>query len=260
MTTAPAAFLAHGSPTSALGGDAHAEALRAFGDAHREIRAALVISAHWQRPMPPAITAWEHAPLIYDFGGFPRELYEIRYAAPGDPALAEVLAGQLRAAGLECVLEPARGLDHGAWVPLRLAWPEASIPVLELSLPDAPPRDLVAMGEALRPLRRDGVAILGSGGIVHNLRRVVLHNKEAPPEAWATAFDDWVWARVERRDIDGLLQYRLDAPGAALAVPTPEHFDPVFVAVGASFPEERPQTVYAGFQYGTLSMRSFVFG
>jgi len=243
---------------SALGGDDHAAALHAFGDAHRAIRAILVVSAHWQAP-DLHITSWDHAPLIYDFGGFPSELYQIRYPAPGDPALAELIEGHLRAAGLPATLEPKRGLDHGAWVPLRLAWPDATIPVVELSLPAVSPRALVALGEALRPLRRDGVLIAGSGGIVHNLRRVVLEDKDAPVEPWAAAFDDWVAARVHSRDIDALVDYRSQAPNAALAVPSSEHFDPIFVALGAAFPDEEPRDIFTGFQYGTLSMRSFTF-
>jgi 4,5-DOPA dioxygenase extradiol len=259
MTTAPAAFLAHGSPMSALGGDAHAAALGAWGDAHRELRAIVVVSAHWQKPLPLAITSWERAPLIYDFGGFPAELYRIQYPAPGDPELAATLDSHLRTAGVPATLEPGRGLDHGAWVPLRLTWPGASIPVVQISLPGISPRDLFALGAALRPLRRDGIAIVGSGGIVHNLRRVVFQDKDAAVEPWAAAFDNWVAARVDGRDFDALFDYGAQ-PGAALSVPTSEHFDPIFVALGAASADERAQTIYAGFHYGTISMRSFAFG
>lgn len=256
MNHAPAAFLAHGSPMSGLGGDEHAAALRTFGDAHRDLRAIVVVSAHWQKPLPVAVTSWRRAPLIYDFGGFPEELYRIQYPAPGDPALAarivEALGGGART-------EPARGLDHGAWVPLRLAWPDAAIPVIQVSLPAAAPRELFALGEALRILRQEGVAIVGSGGIVHNLRRVVFHDKDAPVEPWAAAFDRWVAERVVVRDVEALFGYEA-AENAAAAVPTPEHFDPLFVALGAAEPHERAATIYVGFQYGTISMRSFAYG
>jgi 4,5-DOPA dioxygenase extradiol len=254
--TAGSVFLAHGSPLSALGGDAHAAALRSFGEAHRDLRAILVVSAHWQTTGPLRISAWEHAPLIYDFGGFPEELYRIQYPAPGDPALAAQIAEQLRAAGHDVKLEPARGLDHGAWVPLLLAWPEARIPVIQLSLPAAPPAHLLRLGEALRPLRRDGILVVGSGVIVHNLRRIDIRNKEAPPETWAAEFDEWVARQIESGSPAELLDYRSRGPNAALAVPTPEHFDPIFVTLGAASPGEHFDTLFEGFQYGTLSMRS----
>src|SRR5258708_3859859 len=160
----PAVFLAHGSPMSALGGDAHAAALREFGKEHAAARAIVIVSAHWQTRGELRATAWEHAPLVYDFGGFPDELYRIDYPAPGDPALASRIAG--------AVPELRRGLDHGAWVPLRLTWPEATIPVVEVSLPVAAPEDIFALGRQLRPLRDEGIVVVGSGGIVHNLGRV----------------------------------------------------------------------------------------
>jgi 4,5-DOPA dioxygenase extradiol len=259
VTTAPAAFLAHGAPTSALGGDAHAEALRQFGDAHRAAEAIVIVSAHWHKPMPLAITSWETAPLIYDFAGFPPELYKIEYAAHGDGALAARIDLHLHAAGLPSMLDPARGLDHGAWVPLRLAWPAADRPVIALSLPFAAPRDLFAIGEALRPLRREGVLIVGSGGIVHNLRRLDIRHKDAPPEPWAVDFDRWVAERIDAADYESLFDYRAKAPQASLAVPTTEHLDPLFITLGAAFEEERPHSIYAGFHYGTISMRSFYF-
>src|SRR3954452_9291570 len=238
MTTAPAAFLAHGSPMSALGGDAHAAALQAFGEAHRAAEAILVVSAHWHKPLPVAVTSWETAPLIHDFGGFPEELYRIEYPAHGDAALAARIDLHLHAAGFPSALDPVRGLDHGAWVPLRLAWPDAHLPVIQLSLPVAKPRELFAIGEALRPLREEGVLIVGSGGIVHNLRRLDIRNKEAPPEPWADIFDEWVAGRVASRQYEALFEYRKRGPHVAMAVPTPEHFDPLFITLGAGFPEE----------------------
>jgi 4,5-DOPA dioxygenase extradiol len=259
MTVADSAFLAHGSPMSALGGDAHAAALRRFGESHTDLRAILVVSAHWQTTGPLRITAWEHAPLVYDFSGFPEELYRIRYPAPGDPALAARIADRLCAAGHDVALESARGLDHGAWVPLLLAWPEARIPVIQLSLPAAPPAELLRLGEALRPLRTEGILVVGSGVIVHNLRHLQIWNKGAPPEPWAAQFDEWVARQVESGNAAELLSYRSRGPNAALAVPTSEHFDPIFVTLGAASPGERMETIFEGFQYGTLSMRSFGF-
>jgi len=250
----PTVFFAHGSPMSALGGDDHAAALRRFGEAQRP-RAILILSAHWQLPRPVRVTSWERAALLYDFGGFPNELYSIQYPAPGDPALAARVAGLTGAA-----LETRRGLDHGAWVPLRLAWPEAGIPVVQISLPIAPPEEVFALGRALRPLREQGVLIAGSGGIVHNLSRVQLWDKHAPIDPWAAEFDRWVADRVASRDFESLFAYRARAPHAALAVPTPEHFDPLFAVLGAAFDHENVHSIFEGFQYGNLSMRSFALG
>src|SRR5947209_12014883 len=120
----PAAFLAHGSPMTALGGDAHAAALRVWGARHEDARAILIISAHWQISRPLRVTAWEQMPLVYDFGGFPEVLYKIEYRAPGDPVIAALIVSTLQAEGQDTTFDTVRGLDHGAWVPARLAWPE----------------------------------------------------------------------------------------------------------------------------------------
>jgi 4,5-DOPA dioxygenase extradiol len=245
---APSVFLAHGSPLSALGGDAHAAALRGWGKRHANLRALVIVSAHWRTRGELRATAWEHAPLVYDFGGFPEELYRIQYPAPGDPALAARIAG--------AVPELHRGLDHGAWVPLRLTFPAAAIPVVQVSLPDAPPADIYALGRQLRPLRDEGILIIGSGGIVHNLGLVHFADKGAGVDPWAAEFDRWIAARLATRDVEALFNYRNLAPHAATCVPTPEHFDPLFVTLGAAWPEDRLETVYEGFHYGNLSMRS----
>jgi 4,5-DOPA dioxygenase extradiol len=245
---APSVFLAHGSPVSALGGDAHAASLRSFGRQHNP-PAIVIVSAHWQTRDLRA-TAWEHAPLLYDFGGFPDELYRIEYPAPGDPALAARIAG--------AVPELRRGLDHGAWVPLRLTWPEATIPVVQVSLPAAGSEAAFALGRDLRPLRDEGILIAGSGGIVHNLGLVHFADKGAGIDPWAAEFDRWVADLVQRQDSASLFRYR-DTPRAAMAVPTSEHFDPLFVTLGSAWPEERVETIHEGFHFGNLSMRSFYF-
>jgi 4,5-DOPA dioxygenase extradiol len=237
---------------SALGGDAHWGALKKFGDTHRDARAIVIVSAHWQTRGEIRATSWERAPLVYDFGGFPKELYEITYPAPGEPSLAARIAG--------AVPESHRGLDHGAWVPLRLAWPDAHIPVVQVSLPAGTPQDVFALGRSLRPLRDEGIMIIGSGGIVHNLGLVHFSEKNSGIDPWAAEFDRWVADRLESRDVDALFEYRDRAPEAELAAPTPEHLDPMFVTLGASWPEDRLEMIYEGFHYGNLSMRSFAFG
>jgi 4,5-DOPA dioxygenase extradiol len=242
---------------SAMGGDAHAAALQAFGERHADARGIVVVSAHWQVSRPLRVTAWDAMPQLYDFSGFPDELYQVAYPSPGDPGLAARIAGVLLAEGQDATFDTIRGLDHGAWVPAKLAWPEAKLPVLEVSMPFLDPPQLFQMGRALRPLRDEGVVIVASGGIVHNLSRVRFANKNAPVDEWAAEFDAWIAARVEDRDIGKLYEYRKTAPHARLSVPTTEHFDPLFVAMGAAWPEDRVETLYAGFHYGNLSMRSF---
>lgn len=237
---------------SALGGDAHWAALKKFGQAHQDARAIVIVSAHWEIRGAIRATSWEHAPLLYDFGGFPDELYQISYPAPGDPALAARIPG--------AAPESKRGLDHGAWVPLHLAFPEARIPVVQVSLPAEGAEAAYALGRALRPLREEGILIVGSGGIVHNLGLVHFSEKNSGVDPWAADFDRWVAARLATQDLDSLFAYRTTAPEAGLAVPTPEHFDPIFVTLGATWPDEKLETIYEGFHYGNLSMRSFVYG
>jgi 4,5-DOPA dioxygenase extradiol len=244
---------------SGLGGDDHAAALRAFGSRITGMRAILIVSAHWQVSRPLRVTAWDTAPLIYDFGGFPEELYTLTYPAPGDPTLAARVVRTLVAEGQPARFEWERGLDHGAWVPLRLTWPEAKLPVLQLSMPFVDPQDMFKVGRALRPLRDDGIVVVGSGGIVHNLRKVKLQDKNAPVDDWAAEFYSWVAGQVGARNLDSLFAYKSAGPHARISVPTAEHFDPLFIALGAAFPDEKVVPIFEGFQYGNLSMRSFAF-
>jgi len=253
----PAWFVGHGSPLLAVEQDDFTAALRREGAALPRPRAIVVVSAHWES-RGIRVTASDRPALIYDFSGFPPELTDVRYPAPGDPALAADVSKRLRDAGLEAAEEARRGLDHGAWVPLVHAFPNADIPVVQVALPV--PRtadDVVRMGSALAPLRDQGVLLIGSGGIVHNLRRVRFDDKAAPAADWAEAFDGWVRDRVQSLGVADLAAYRSRAPNAALAVPTTEHFDPVFFALGAAAAGDQVRTLFEGFHYGTLSMRSF---
>lgn len=252
----PLLFLSHGSPNVALEGNAFTRAVRAFGETLAGARAAVVVSAHWQTRGRTHVNAVAQPPTIYDFGGFSPELYRIRYEAPGHPELARRIATLLGGAPLE----ERRGWDHGLWVPLLHLLPAATIPIVELSQPvPATPHDLLQLGRALAPLRDEGVVLIGSGGIVHNLSRISFDNVDGPPEAWAKSFDDWVAARLEAKEFAALAEYRVHAPNAAAAVPTPEHFDPVFFVAGASDDADRYRNVYEGFTFGTLSMRTFVY-
>ena len=250
-------FVSHGSPMVAIETGVYQEALERFGCEQRP-EAIVVISAHWESGDTVRIASAAKHHLIYDFGGFPGELYELQYGASGDPRLARRIDGMLRDADVPSALDAARGLDHGVWVPLRLMYPKADVPVVELSIPTTrSPAELLRIGELLSPLRSEGVLILGSGGIVHNLGRLNWRHRDGPAEEWALDFDRWFAAKLEAWDIDGLLRYQQAAPSAALAVPTNEHFHPVFVALGAARGQGRIEGIHEGFQYGTLSMRSF---
>jgi 4,5-DOPA dioxygenase extradiol len=254
---APAFFVSHGSPLVALDTDAYPQALRAFGDGVGGVRALVVVSAHWETAGGVHVTSSEAPPLIYDFGGFPEPLYQLTYPCPGEPVLAREVLSHLSAAGFPGVADPVRGLDHGTWVPLRLTLPAARLPVVQVSMPrGATAEDVFRMGEALRPLRAQGVMLVGSGNITHNLRRVVFEDKNAPAESWAQAFDTWVAQGLAARDFTGLRAWST-APNARLAHPSTEHLFPLYFVLGAALPEDRVTPVYEGFHHGTLSMRSF---
>jgi 4,5-DOPA dioxygenase extradiol len=255
----PALFLSHGAPTIAIEDVSETQAWRALARELPRPREILVVSAHWDTREPVVSTAREPE-TIYDFFGFPRQLYEIRYPAPGAPLLAERVAAKLGAAGIACSIDSERGLDHGAWVPLKWMYPAADIPTTQLSVQSQQsPRHHYALGRALADLREEGVLILASGGIVHNLRELEWHlrgNRE--PTEWARVFNEWIAERIEGQALDELLDYRRVAPNAVRSHPTEEHFDPFFVALGAGgFPARR---LALGFDLGTLGMDGYVWG
>jgi 4,5-DOPA dioxygenase extradiol len=254
----PALFISHGAPSIALekdGQDDFTRAAAAYGATLGGARAIAIVSAHWQS-RGLRVNAVAQPETIYDFGGFSEELYRIRYEAPGDPALAREIATLLGGAAIE----EKRGWDHGLWVPMRILLPEASVPIVEIAQPfPTSPEELMRIGQALAPLRDRGVAIIGSGGIVHNLRAIHLTDKNAPVDDWARQFEDWFATHLAARDFATLARYRDAAPHAVLAVPTPEHFEPVFVTLGATRATDTLTTIYEGFHYGNLSMRTFAF-
>ena len=219
--------------------------------------AILMLSAHWEN-RPVTIGATRTVPLVYDFYGFPEHHYRQKYAAPGAPALAErvrqLLKGSHPVAG-----EPERGLDHGAYVPLVAMYPDAEIPVLQVSLPSENPRELFALGRALRPLRGEGVLIAGSGFITHNLRTLDWSGQSAPP-SWASEFDSWAADALARTDVDALLDFQRKGPASQIALPTREHFIPLLVSLGAAAEGERIQFPITGFWMGSLTRRPVQFG
>jgi 4,5-DOPA dioxygenase extradiol len=253
----PALFVGHGSPMVAIQDDAYNQTLAAYARTLPRPRAILAVSAHWEAGAPLRVTGTTgRLQTIHDFGGFPDELYGIQYPAQAEPTLAAEVVSALVSSGHEAILDPARGLDHGAWVPLRFMYPEADVPVVGLSLPiPRSAESLLSVGAALAPLRARGVLVLGSGGLVHNLRRVDFRNKYAPVEPWAREFDTWVATQLASAP-EALATYAT-APHARAAVPTSEHFDPALVVVGARTAGEKVSTIFEGFHHATLSMRCF---
>lgn len=256
--TLPTLFLSHGSPEFALTPGRAGALLGELGRNLERPRAIVVLSPHWITREPVAASA--AAPqTVHDFGGFPQALYELRYPAPGAPDLTDEVAALLAHKGLALSSDPARGLDHGAWVPLRHLFPQADVPVLQISQPDTPsPAALLEFGRALAPLRETGVLVIGSGSLTHNLREF-FGGVEAP--GYAQAFADWMWARIVAGDLDALLDYRRRAPEAVRAHPTDEHLLPLFFAIGAADAQWADAArLEAGVSGGVLSMDSVLFG
>jgi 4,5-DOPA dioxygenase extradiol len=257
MTTTammPVLFQAHGAPPL-LDDPGWIAELAGWAKALPRPRAIVVVSAHWEEK-PISIGAVTPLPLIYDFYNFPEKFYRLQYPSPGAPEVAQRIRGLLAGANIAHVDEPARGLDHGTYIPLLCMYPEADVPVLQISLPSEDPTELLAMGQALAPLRREGVLVIGSGFLTHNLRALAL--RETP--GWAHDFDAWTADVLVRCDLDALLDYKQRAPGVREALPTHEHFVPVIVAAGAAgdSPASFPIT---GFWWGgAMTRRSVQFG
>ncbi|AXQ30014.1 dioxygenase [Solimonas sp. K1W22B-7] len=257
MTRLPAVFVSHGSPLLALGAGATGAAWRELAAALPRPRAVVVASAHWLSSAPAVGTA-EQPQTIHDFGGFPEPLFRIRYPAPGAPAVARRVAGLLAEAGFG-VQGVERGLDHGVWVPLREFYPQADIPVVPLALqPRLGPAHHYRLGQALAALRDEGVLLLGSGSLTHNLHEVRWEETgEVAP--YVAEFQQWFEQRLRVGDMEALLDYRRRAPQAARAHPTEEHLLPLFVALGAAGEGARAERRFGGVTHEVLAMDVYQF-
>jgi 4,5-DOPA dioxygenase extradiol len=260
MKALPTVFLSHGSPTTPLE-DIPAKAFWAeLGRRYSGVKAVLSISAHWETEQP-AVNPVERPVTIHDFGGFPQALYEIEYPAPGAPQLAARAGELLAAAGVAHDLDADWGLDHGTWVPLMVMYPQADMPVAQLSIQrslDA--QEHIALGRALEPLRREGVLILGSGGAIHNLGYwLKASGPDMPTDAWAQEFDAWLTAAITGGDERGLAAYRDEAPHAVTAHPRPDHFMPLLVAYGAAGVGATGSVLHRSWYWGDLSMAAYEF-
>ena len=252
----PVIFAAHGAPVL-LDDAAWTAELASWANALPKPRSILMISAHWER-RPTTLGAIRTVPLVYDFYGFPEKYYQTRDPAPGAPMLAARVRDLLRQGDTAFTEDPARGLDHGAYVPLVAMYPDAEVPVLQVSMPRLDPQELFDLGRTLQPLREEGVLIFGSGFLTHNMRYAF---RPGIP-AWAKEFDGWAADVLSRFDVDALLDFRARAPEAGTALPTWEHYAPVLVAAGAAA-EDRPEATFpiTGFWMdGAFTKRSVQFG
>lgn len=269
MSTLPALFVSHGSPMMALEPGAAGAALQQWGQllaTRDDLRAVVVMSPHWMDDVA-AVGSHPMPPTWHDFGGFPPALYELQYPAPGEPALARRVVERLRAAGIATAEDPQRPRDHGVWSPLRFLLPHARWPVVQVALPaEAGPSEVYAIGTALADLRDDGVLLLGSGSLTHNLMEFFGGRPaiDAPADPYVQAFSAWVWEALQTGDLPALLDYRARAPQAVRAHPTDEHLLPLLFALGAArWPHAGPAAVQAitrEVQYRYLSMDSYAIG
>jgi 4,5-DOPA dioxygenase extradiol len=253
--TMPALFLSHGAPPLVDDRRWTGQLSQLAAELPRPERI-LIVSAHWEAA-PLMLGATRTVPLVYDFGGFARRYYEATYPAPGAPELADTVETMLP--DTEHVVRTDRGLDHGAYVPLSVMYPDADIPVLQMSLPTLEPGRLLDLGRRLRPLRDQGTLIVGSGFTTHGLpflTRQHWTSTEAAPPGWSVEFDEWSRERLAAGDVESLAAFRDRAPGMPYAHPTIEHFAPLFVTLGAADDPEQPsRQVIDGYWMG-LAKRS----
>jgi len=255
----PTLFVTHGAPDLALHDVPARRFLEGLGASLPRPKAIVSVTAHWETPEPMAGGA-THPATIHDFGGFDRRLFQIRYPAAGDPALAERVANLLRTAGLPASVDKTRGLDHGVWVPLLLMYPDATIPVVPLSVqPDRGPEHHFQVGRALESLRGEDVLVLASGSFTHDLRRFRGQPIDAATPADVATFADWFGTALTERRVTDLLDYRSRAPHAKDNHPTDEHLLPLFVALGAAGPDFHAERLHTSSTYGFLRMDAFAF-
>ncbi len=259
MNSFPTLFLSHGSPMAAIQPGAAGTAWAKLGRTLPRPRAVLMVSAHWETSVP-MLTGNPKPETIHDFGGFPAELYKLRYPVPGAPEFATQVVTLLKGAGITAGVDGCRGLDHGAWVPLLWMYPDADLPVVQLSVqPQLGAVHHVALGRALSPLTNDGVLIVGSGHMTHNLRDWMANPRRQEPMKYAQAFAGWIDDRLRAHDANALIAYRERAPEAARAHPTEEHFLPLHVAWSAAGGQARVERILDGFEAGVLAMDSYLF-
>ncbi|HEX6295834.1 MAG TPA: class III extradiol ring-cleavage dioxygenase [Burkholderiales bacterium] len=256
MGRLPSVFVSHGSPMHALQPGPAGEAWAALGRRLGRPRAIVIASAHWETERP-LLTGAARPQTIHDFYSFPEPLYRLRYPAPGAPEVAQHAKELLLGKGFDAGIDPARGLDHGAWSPLLYMYPDADVPLVQLSIqPHLGTQHHLDVGKALRPLAEENVLVIGSGHLTHNLRDWA--RGQGQPAPYAREFQEWVLERIHHRKLAELVQYRSLSPHGVRAHPSDEHFLPLFVALGAAG-EGTPERVYDAIDSGVLAMDAYVF-
>lgn len=255
---APTCFISHGAPSFAIEQDELSDYLANLGQSLNNVKAILVVSPHWQTKKLEVMTTAKPA-TIHDFYGFPEELYSLQYPAAGSPSLAKKVIDLLAQHGIHSTENSSQGYDHGAWVPLIHLLPKHQLPVFQVSLPvNFNPQITLDLGKALKSIRDDGVMIIGSGGLTHNLYE--LKTKESKPEDYILDFVSWMDDKVTSRDFEQLVNYRILAPYSKRAHPTDEHLLPLYLALGASDENEELKIVENEIYYGILSTKSYFWG
>jgi 4,5-DOPA dioxygenase extradiol len=261
MPKMPALYVSHGSPNLAI--TPRTPAYKFLSGLAAELprpKAILIVSAHFTTRAPVIATAAK-PPMIYDFGGFSPALYEMVYPAPGAPDVSRRAGQLLAAAGMQVAEDATRGYDHGVWVPLKVIYPAADIPVAQVSMqPLADARHHYALGQALAPLRDEGVLIIGSGSMTHNLRAIERDAIAGPPPAWVSDFTEWMHDHLIAGDREAVLDAIDIAPGAQANHPYDDHLLPLFVALGAAGDGEPIRRLHSSYEYGVLAMDTYRFG
>ncbi|CAM4394201.1 4,5-DOPA dioxygenase extradiol [Paenibacillus endophyticus] len=253
----PSYFFAHGAPSIVLEDNRYTDLLKTFKNQMPKPKAIVLFSAHWEETVQ-SVSAADSYETIYDFGGFQDELYKMTYPAKSDSSLAVQIQSLFAKQGVQSVLDEKRGLDHGAWAVLKLLYPDADIPVIALSVNrNLPNEKQYQIGKALAELREQDILIIGSGGTVHNLRKLNWQSKNN--ESWAEQFDEWLQSKLESWDTQALFQYRELAPFAQEAVPTNEHFIPLLLAMGTGDSNRKATLLHRSYQYGNLSLSCWQF-
>jgi 4,5-DOPA dioxygenase extradiol len=255
MSTLPALYIGHGAPML-LDDALWSSQLRAIAAGIDKPQAILIVSAHWESEPITLSNPAARSPLVYDFSGFDKKFYEMTYNSPDASALSELIISMMPSN--QSVHQSNRGLDHGAWVPLRVMYPDADIPVIQMSMPTSDPAQLLELGKRLQPLRDQGVLIIGSGFMTHGLRYLRDWTTDALAPTWSSEFDAWAAQALAAGDLDTLSNFKELAPGMPYAHPTVEHFTPLFITLGAATaPDKAPQTLIDGYFMG-LSKRSIL--
>ncbi|HYK73232.1 MAG TPA: class III extradiol ring-cleavage dioxygenase [Pseudoneobacillus sp.] len=252
-----ALFLAHGSPMNAIEDKEYTRFLKDYGKTLQP-KAIVIFTAHWESEVLTISSSDQTYETIYDFYGFPDELYEMKYPAKGSAKLAQIIEERLVNQGISVKKDTTRGLDHGSWTLLHRLFPKADVPVIQISVnPFLHPEKQYEIGKALRGLGKEDVLVIGSGVTVHNLR--IIKWGQTTPESWAVEFDDWLIDKLKEADLPSLFEYEKLAPHAKTAVPRPEHFVPLYIAMGTADSLSNTKVIFRNYEYGTLSNLCFQF-